>query len=134
VDEAKLKKIPLFADLGRKELKAVARFADDIDLEEGRQIVREGDWAYEFFALEQGTAEVRRGEQLLAELGPGDFFGEMGLVEDTRRNATVVATSPVVVVVMTARAFRQVSREHPEVAQQIRAAVEQRSRELSTAG
>ena len=54
-------------------------------------IVREGEWPYEFFAIEQGTAEVRRGDQLLAELGPGDFFGEMGLVGDTRRNASVVA-------------------------------------------
>ena len=97
-------------------------------------IVREGEWAYEFFAIEDGTAEVRRGEQLLAELGPGDFFGEMGLVGDTRRNANVIASSPLKVVVMTAQAFRQTSRELPEVAAKIRAAIEERCRHLEVPG
>ena len=80
MDEARLKNIPLFAGLSRKERKALAPRADEVELEKGREIVREGEWPYEFFAIEDGTAEVRRGEQLLAELGPGDFFGEMGLV------------------------------------------------------
>src|ERR671921_1893419 len=99
MDESRLKANPLFAGLNRKERQALAPRADEVDLEEGRVIVREGQWAYEFFAIEEGTVEVRRGDQLLAELGPGDFFGEMGLMEDTRRNATVTATSPVTVVV-----------------------------------
>ena len=88
MDEARLKQSPLFAGLNRKERQALAPRTDEIDLEQGRVIVREGEWPYEFFAIEQGTVEVRRGEQLLAELGPGDFFGEMGLVSDTRRNAS----------------------------------------------
>jgi CRP-like cAMP-binding protein len=108
--------------------------ADEVELEQGRVIVREGEWAYEFFAIEDGTAEVRRGEQLLAELGPGDFFGEMGLVGDTRRNANVIASSPLKVVVMTAQAFRQTSRELPEVAAKIRAAIEERCRHLEVPG
>jgi CRP-like cAMP-binding protein len=95
--------------------------------------VREGEWAYEFFAIEEGTVEVRRGEQLLAELGPGDFFGEMGLMADTRRNATVTAMTPVKVVVMTAQAFKQTAREMPEVADKIRTAIEERCRALETA-
>jgi len=134
VDEHRLKATPLFEGLNRKERHALAPRADEVDLEEGRAIVREGEWAYEFFAIESGTAEVRRGEQLLAELGPGDYFGEMGLVEDTRRNATVIATSPVTVIVMTAQAFRQTARELPEVARKIQATVEARSRELDAAG
>ena len=68
--------------------RALAPRADEVELEQGRAIVREGEWPYEFFAIEEGTAEVRRGDQLLGELGPGDFFGEMALVGDTRRNAT----------------------------------------------
>ena len=95
-------------------------------------MVREGEWPYEFFAIEEGTAEVRRGDQLLAELGPGDFFGEMALVGDTRRNATVVATSPLTVVVMTGQAFRQTARELPEVGAKIRAAIEERGRHLES--
>ena len=132
MDEARLKESPLFAGLNRKERQALAPRTDEIDLEQGRVIVREGEWPYEFFAIEQGTVEVRRGDQLLAELGPGDFFGEMGLVSDTRRNASVVASSPVTVIVMTAQAFRQTSREMPEVAAKIRAAIEERCRHLES--
>jgi CRP/FNR family cyclic AMP-dependent transcriptional regulator len=134
MDEERLKAIPLFAGLNRKERRALAPRADEVELEQGRVIVREGEWAYEFFAIEEGTAEVRRGEQLLAEFGPGDFFGEMGLVGDTRRNANVIASSPLKVVVMTAQAFRQTSRELPEVAAKIRAAIEERCRHLEVAG
>lgn len=133
MDEERLKAIPLFANLNRKERRALAPRTDEVDLEKGRAIVREGEWSYEFFAIEEGTAEVRRGEQLLAELGPGDFFGEMGLVGDTRRNATVVAATPLKVVVMTAQAFRQTSRELPEVASKIRSAIEERCRHLEVA-
>jgi CRP/FNR family transcriptional regulator, cyclic AMP receptor protein len=132
MDEARLKQSPLFAGLNRKERQALAPRTDEVDLDQGRVIVREGEWPYEFFAIEEGTAEVRRGDQLLAELGPGDFFGEMALVGDTRRNATVVATSPLKVVVMTAQAFRQTARELPEVADKIRAAIEERGRHLDT--
>src|SRR5215216_5273954 len=130
MDEARLSEIPLFSGLNRKERRALAPRTDEVELDQGRVIVREGEWAYEFFAIEEGTAEVRRGEQLLAELGPGDFFGEMGLVGDTRRNATVIASSPLTVVVMTAQAFRQTARELPEVAAKIRAAIEERGRHL----
>jgi CRP-like cAMP-binding protein len=133
MDEGRLSEIPLFAGLNRKERRALAPRTDEVDLEEGRVIVREGEWAYEFFAIEAGTCEVRRGDQLLAELGPGDFFGEMGLVGDTRRNASVVAKSPLTVVVMTAQAFRQTSRELPEVAAKIRAAIEERCRHMEVA-
>ena len=133
MDEGRLNEIPLFAGLNRKERRALAPRTDEVDLEEGRVIVREGEWAYEFFAIEAGTCEVRRGDQLLAELGPGDFFGEMGLVGDTRRNASVVAKSPLTVVVMTAQAFRQTSRELPEVAAKIRAAIEERCRHMEVA-
>ena len=130
MDEDRVKAVPLFAGLSRKECRALAPRADEVDLKEGKALVREGEWAYEFFAIEKGTVEVRRGDQLLAEMGPGDFFGEMGLMADTRRNATVTATTPVKVVVMTAQAFRQTSRELPEVADKIRTAIEERCRHL----
>jgi CRP/FNR family cyclic AMP-dependent transcriptional regulator len=130
MDEARLKTIPLFAGLSRKGRKAVAQRADEVELEAGRHIVRQGEWPYEFFTIMEGTAEVRRGDQYLADLGPGEFFGEMGLVEDTRRNASVIAKTPMTVVVMTAQAFRQTAREVPEVANTIRAAVEERCRQL----
>jgi CRP/FNR family transcriptional regulator, cyclic AMP receptor protein len=130
MDESRLKASPLFAGLNRKERHALAPRTDEVDLEEGREIVREGQWSYEFFAIEEGIVEVRRGDQLLAELGPGDYFGEMGLMADTRRNATVVAKTPVTVIVMTAQAFRQTAREMPEVGKKIRTTIEERCRAL----
>jgi CRP-like cAMP-binding protein len=133
MDEGRIESIPLFSGLNRKERRTLAPRADEIDLPEGRALVREGEWSYEFFAIMDGTVEVRRGEQLLAELGPGDFVGEMGLMEDTRRNATVTATSPVRVVVMTAQAFRHTAREQPTVAAKIRAAIEERCRHMEPA-
>ena len=130
MDEARLRAIPLFEGLGKKERRAVARQADEVDVEPGRHLVREGEFAYEFFAIEEGTADVRRGEQLLAELGPGDFFGEMGLIGQVTRNASVVATSPVTVLVLTGTAFRHIERELPAVSKQIRKAIEERCRQL----
>jgi len=130
MDEARLECIPLFAGLSRKERRMVAQRADEVDIEAGRRIVREGDFAYEFFAIEEGTAEVKRGDQYLAELGPGDFFGEMGLIEDAVRNASVTTRSPVTAVVMTGSAFRQIDRELPKVAKQIRKAIDERCRHL----
>ena len=130
MDAARLESIPLFAGLSRKERRSVAQRADEVDIEPGREIVREGEWAYEFFAIEEGSAEVKRGDQHLAELGPGDFFGEMGLLENAPRNATVVTRSPVTAVVMTGSDFRQIDRELPEVAKKIRKAIDERCRHL----
>lgn len=130
MDEKRLECIPLFAGLSRKERRSVAQRADEVDLEAGREIVREGEYAYEFFAIEEGTAEVKRGDQHLAELGPGDFFGEMGLIENAPRNASVVTRSPLTAVVMTGSAFRQIDRELPEVSKKIRKAIDERCRHL----
>jgi CRP/FNR family cyclic AMP-dependent transcriptional regulator len=134
MDEARLRAIPLFAGLGKKERREVARQGDEVEVELGRHLVREGEFAYEFFAIEEGTAEVRRGEQLLAELGPGDFFGEMGLVGNVTRNASVVAASPLRVMVLTGSAFRHIERELPAVSKQIRKAIEERCRQLEPIG
>ena len=130
MDEKRLESIPLFAGLSRKERRSVAQRADEVDLEAGREIVREGEYPYEFFAIEEGTAEVKRGDQHLAELGPGDFFGEMGLIENAPRNASVVTRSPLTAVVMTGSAFRQIDRELPEVSKKIRQAIDERCRHL----
>jgi CRP/FNR family cyclic AMP-dependent transcriptional regulator len=130
MEEKRLASIPLFAGLSRRERRSVARQADEVDVESGRTLVREGDYPYAFFAIEEGTAEVRRGDQHLAELGPGDFFGETGLIEDAPRNATVVAITPLTMIVMTGSAFRQIDREQPNVAKQIRKAIDERCRQL----
>ena len=127
MDKDRLHSIPLFASLGKRERRTVARCADEVDLRPGKELVREGDWSYEFFAIERGTAEVVRDGECLAELGPGDFFGEMGVIEDTRRNASVIATSQMTAIVMTGRDLRRIAREMPVVAERIRRAARERA-------
>jgi CRP-like cAMP-binding protein len=130
MDESELQSIPLFESLPRDQRSVVAQHADEIDVDEGTELVRQGEFAYEFFVIESGGAEVLRDGEHIADLGPGDFLGEMGIVGKAVRNATVVTTSAAKVVVMTSQDFRLMSRSNPEVASQIEAAVEERCRAL----
>jgi CRP/FNR family cyclic AMP-dependent transcriptional regulator len=130
MDESRLSSIPLFESLPRDARGVVAQHADEIDVAEGTELVRQGEFAYEFFVIEDGTADVRRDGEGIAELGPGDFLGEMGIVSQAVRNATVVTTSAATVIVMTSQAFRAMARSNSEVAKQIEAAVEERCKAL----
>jgi CRP-like cAMP-binding protein len=126
MDESELRSIPLFQSLTSEERRAIAPHADEIDVPEGTELVRQGEFAYEFFVIEEGTAEVNRDGEHVAELGPGDFLGEMGIVGKAVRNATVVTTSPARVVVMTEPAMRSMASTNPAVADRITAVVEER--------
>jgi CRP-like cAMP-binding protein len=134
MDESRLRQIPVFAGLSKKQRKFIAQNADEIDVEPGTHMCREGESAYEFFAIVEGTAKVVRGDQYLNELGPGDFFGEMGVLAKARRNASVIVKSPLTAVVMTGPAFRHVDREMPEVAKKIRRAIDERAHWLEPVG
>jgi CRP-like cAMP-binding protein len=83
LDTNRLKALPLFESVSDEDLEKIAPFVSEVSVSEGKHLVEEGDYAYEFMAIEEGIAEVRRGDRILAELGPGDFFGEMGLIEPT---------------------------------------------------
>ena len=126
MDASRLKSIPLFEEVGDEELAEIAPFATEVSVEEGRELVREGDFSYEFMAIEEGEAEVTRGGEHVADLGPGDFFGEMGLLEKTLRNATVTAKTPVRLVTLTGWDLRRVERSAPEAMQRIRTVLEER--------
>jgi CRP-like cAMP-binding protein len=130
MDESDLQSIPLFESLPRDARAVIARHSDAIDIEEGTELVRQGEFAYEFFVIEDGSAEVLRNGEHIADLGPGDFLGEMGIVGKVVRNATVTATSPSKVIVMTGQAFRSMSSSNPDVAGRIESAVEERCRAL----
>jgi CRP-like cAMP-binding protein len=130
MDESELRSIPLFESLPRDERSVVAQHADEMDVAEGTLLVRQGEFAYEFFVIEEGSAEVVRDGRHLADLGPGDFMGEMGIVSKAVRNATVTATSDSKVIVMTEQAFRSMSSTNADIAERIRAAVEERCRAL----
>ena len=126
MDASRLKSIPLFAEVGDEELSQIAPFANEVSVEEGRVLVREGDFSYELMAIEEGTAEVTRGGEPVADLGPGDFFGEMGLLERTLRNATVTAESPMRLITLTGWDLKRVERAAPQAIERVRSALEER--------
>ena len=126
MDAARLKSIALFEEVGDEELAEIAPFANEVSVEEGRELVREGDFSYEFMAIEEGEAEVSRSGEHVADLGPGDFFGEMGLLERTLRNATVTAKSPMRLVTLTGWDLRRVERAAPQAMERIRTVLEER--------
>ena len=131
MNESDLQSIPLFEALPRDARGVIAQHADEIDVDEGTELVRQGEWAYEFFVIREGSAEVRRDGEHVADLGPGDFLGEMGIVSKATRNATVTATTDSRVIVMTEQDFRSMSRSNPDIAGRIQAAVEERCAALS---
>ena len=126
MDASQLKSIPLFADVPDEELGQIATFAQEVMVNEGRELVREGDFSYEFMAIEEGEAEVSRDGKHLADLGPGDFFGETGLLEKTLRNATVTAKTPMRLVTLTGWDLKRMERHVPEAIERVRATLEER--------
>ena len=123
---AAIEKVPLFSRLGRRELARVAQLADEIDFRPGKTLTKEGARGREFFVLLEGTADVRSNTRLLPSLGPGDFFGEIALVTDVPRTATVTTTSPVRALVITDRAFRELLRSSTEIQGKVLEAVAHR--------
>lgn len=121
-----IKHVPLFADCSRGELEQIAQIADEIDLAEGKQLTRMGETGREFFVLLEGEADVSRDGETINKLGPGDFFGEIALVEDTPRTATVTATTPVRTLVITDRAFKRLLEKQPEIQRKVLVALAQR--------
>ena len=115
MDKARLKTVPFFSNMSKRELAAMAQQTDDLDVPAGKVLAREGEIGHEFFVIDEGTAEVTRGGEHVADLGPGDFFGELALLEEDRRTATVTASSPVRVIVMTRQSFRALDRTMPGV-------------------
>ncbi len=126
MDASRLKSLPLFADVPDEELAQIAGFAQEVKVDQGRELVREGDFSYEFMAIEEGEAEVTRDGQHVNDLGPGDFFGEMGLLEKTLRNATVTAKTPMKLVTLTGWDMKRMERHIPEAIERVRAALEER--------
>jgi CRP-like cAMP-binding protein len=97
--------VPLFERCSKRELAAIAGIADQIDRPEGRVLVREGELGQEFWVLIDGTAEVTRDGAHIATLGPGDFFGEIALVSNMPRTASVTTSSPILALVVSSRDF-----------------------------
>jgi CRP/FNR family cyclic AMP-dependent transcriptional regulator len=126
MDARSLERVPLFAGLSHREREQVARWADAIDLPEGRHLLDEGRLPHEFFVILDGAVDVVHEDRRLASLGPGDFFGEIALIQHGRRTATVVTTAPTTLAVMSPPSFDAMRREMPRVAERIDAAIRER--------
>ena len=126
MDQRDVAAIPLFAGLSKDDQKVVAQYADEIEVPAGTKLAQEGRFAYEFFAIKEGTAEVTREGEPINQLGPGDFFGEIGLLASERRVATVAATSPMRLVVLTGAQLRAIESRMASVGERIRAAIAER--------
>jgi CRP/FNR family cyclic AMP-dependent transcriptional regulator len=126
MNQARLTDVPFFKTLSKKELEVVARQADEVDVSPGKVLARQGDLGDTFFVIESGAAEVTRDGEHVADLGPGDFFGEVALLEADRRNATVTATAPTELIVMTRASFRSIDKAMPELHRTVQQAIEQR--------
>lgn len=110
-----IKQVPLFAGCSKRELAAIAKIADEVDLREGKELIREGARGSEFFVLLEGSVEARKGKRKLRTMGPGDSFGEIALIARTPRTATVVAKTPVRVLVVTDRSFKTLLERMPKI-------------------
>ena len=122
MDQHKLEALPLFASLGKRELQRVGSLTDEVDVGEGKTLLRQGDFAHEFMVVLEGQADVLRNSEPVGALGPGDFLGEAAALDRSQRNATVVARSPMRLAVMTDRDLRHIAREMPELDAQLREA------------
>jgi CRP-like cAMP-binding protein len=127
--DAKVKlisKVPLFAGLSKQQLGRVASIADEIDLPKGKVLMREGDRGREFFVLLEGEAEVRRKGRKLATRRAGEFFGEIALLSDLPRVATVTATTPLRALVIRDTEFRGLLSQTPQIALKVLQAIAER--------
>lgn len=126
MDPQGLKAIPLFSALSDEDLQLVSTYVSEVSVSPGKHLVDEGDYAYEFFMIQDGTAEVVRGGEVVNELGAGDFFGEVGLLEKQKRNASVVAKTPMRLVTLSHWDLTRLRKRFPEAFGRLREATEAR--------
>ncbi len=110
-----LKRVPLFSHCSKKELEEIAMLADEVHLEEGRELTREGQRGREFFVIVDGEVVVRRKGRKIGTSTAGDFIGEMALVTGRPRNATVTTATPVRLLVVTDSAFQRLLETSPSI-------------------
>jgi len=135
--EEMLKNVPIFSELGRRDLDRVGKLMVPRTVRSGEVIIKEGDQAAGFFIISAGKVEVVHDvdgqSEKLAELGPGDFFGEMALFEGFPRNATIRATEDTECLAMTRWDFTAEMKNHPEIAVGMVTVLVRRLREVESA-
>jgi protein phosphatase len=126
-----LGRCPFFSGLSRGELLELAKVTEDMEVEAGKALTRQGQSGSEFFVIVEGRVSVAKDEQEVRTLGPGEFFGEIALLEDTPRTATVTAATPLRFFVLTRQAFRSMLAHQPQIEEKVMTALQERVRATS---
>ena len=117
---------PFFSGLARRELAEIAKVTEDLEVDEGKVLTRQGESGREFFVILDGEVSVERDGKEIRRLSDGDFFGEIALLEDRPRTATVIAATPLRFFVLTRQSFRSMVDRQPEIEGKLRTAIEER--------
>ncbi len=125
-----LSKVPLLAGLSRKDLVQVAQISDEVDLPAGRVLMKQGSYGSEFFVIISGNVRVERDGQVLRELGPGDFLGELALLGNIARTATATCVDDGRFLVLGHREFNSLLTQYPNIQSTVLHAVAQRMARL----
>ena len=123
----RLAELPLFEGLDEEALRTVSKVAQEVSVQEGAELVREGDYSYDLTIIDEGQAQVISDGQVVATLGPGDVFGEMGVLGKALRNATVTATTPMRLITLTGWDLRRLRGRIPELEQRVAALASDRT-------
>jgi CRP/FNR family cyclic AMP-dependent transcriptional regulator len=124
--------VPLFEGLSKKQLRRISALMTRLDLPAGKVLTREGQQGYEFVIVLEGEVDVRHEDRVVAARGPGEYVGEIALLDKRPRTATVVATTPVSVEVLSRPEFMSLLAQEPELSEQILATMAQRLADLET--
>lgn len=126
MEAAQLADAPLFSELSEEDRGVLAERLRELNVEKGAYVVQQGELSYQFYVIVEGTATVDREGKHLGDLGPGDFFGEMGILGHSRRSADVVATSPMRMMVLVGWDLRMLMEEFPRLRSRIQRAFAER--------
>ena len=122
-----LARVPLFSGCSKRDLHKIAAIADELDLRRGKVLTRQGGTGREFFVILEGSVDVVRDDERINTLGAGDFFGEMGLISQKPRTATITTASPVRALIVTETNFRRLLRDNPSISMKVLEAVAERT-------
>jgi CRP-like cAMP-binding protein len=129
-----LKRTPLLADLGRRELEEVGRLVDEIDVAAGKVLMRQGETGREFFVVVEGSVGIDRDGARIRALGPGDFLGEVALLSEGPRTATATAETPTKLLVLGHREFHSLMSQYPSIQTSVLNCLASRIRDLEPEG
>ena len=126
MNQKRLAELPLFEGLDDEALRTVSKVAQEVSVQDGAELVREGDYSYNLTIIDEGQAEVVHDGEIRATLGPGDVFGEVGVLNKGVRNATVRASTPMRLITLTGWDLRRLRNRIPQIEERVSALAAER--------